>query len=483
MNPIAFTRHPILTVLLALTVFSGCASVGPNYEPPDVSVPTKFDPRLPADTAVDAQAPLPGSWWELLGDKTLAELIRQAATRNLDIRIAQTRLLESRAGRKAAKAAQLPSVGAGGTVSTQQASENSPFIPNIPPQFGGTEPRTDLFQAGFDAAWEIDIFGGVRRSVEAAEARYQAAEAGRNEVLRVVLAEVALNYVEMRGLQKRKQVIEKNIRVQQDTLDFTRNQLAAGLGNELAVTQARSQLLTTKSFLPGIDAAIQLRIFQIAALLGEHPGERMDQLMVYQPLPQIPDKLFADIPSETLRRRPDIIRAERQLAAETANIGVATADLFPRFALFGGFGSETAEVDTFFDSESVTWSIGPSFRWAIFQGGRIRANIEAQSARSERALAEYEKAILTALQDVNSALVSHGYERETAANLYAAVNETENSLKLSRTLYEEGLSDFLSVLNAESLLVLVEDQYAASQTNEWTSLIRLYKALGGGWQG
>ncbi len=470
-----------LTVLFSLMLV-GCAAVGPDYVAPETSVPEKFEPLLPERVTTDDQINLPGTWWELLGDDTLVELINKAAQQNLDIRIAQSRLRESRAGRRAAEAGQFPALGGAGVVSTQQQSENSPFFADIPPQFGGNDAQTDLFQAGFDASWEIDIFGGVRRSVEAAEARYQAAEAGRNEVLRVVLAEVALNYAELRGLQKRKLVLENNIRVQQETLNFTRNRLESGLGTELEVSQASSQLLTTRSALPGIQAAIKLRIFQIANLLGEQPQSRVEQLMVYTPLPQIPDSLFSDVPSEVLRRRPDIMRAERQLAAETADIGVATADLFPKFSLFGGFGVESANVDTLFSSDSIAWSIGPSFSWAIFQGGRIRANIEAQSAQSERALAEYEKTVLNVLQDVNSALVSHSYERETASNLLAAARETRNSLDLSMTLYDEGLSDFLSVLNAEALLLLVEDRYTSSQTSEWTSLIRLYKALGGGWQ-
>ncbi len=476
-------KHLRILALFSTLILGGCAAVGPEYTPPVTSTPDKFNPLLPESVVVDNQANLPGTWWELLGDETLAGLIRQAASQNLDIRIAQSRLRESRAGRRAAQAGQLPSVSAGGVISTQQQSENSPFFPDIPPQFGGTDSESDLFQTGFDASWEIDIFGGIRRSVEAAEARYQAAEAGRNEVLRVVLAEVALNYVELRGLQKRQKVIENNIRVQQETLEFTQNRLNSGLGTELDVSQARSQLLTTKSSLPGIQSTIQLRIFQIGNLLGEHPEKRLTQLLVYKPLPQIPDSLFTDIPSEVLRRRPDIMLAERLLAAETADIGVATADLFPKFSLFGGFGVETAEFDTLFNSDSIAWSIGPSFSWAIFQGGRIWANIEAQSAQSERALAEYEKTVLNVLRDVNSALVAHSYERETALNLFAAVDETRNSLNLSMTLYEEGLSDFLSVLNAEALLLLVEDRYTTSQTSEWTSLIRLYKALGGGWQG
>lgn len=456
--------------------------MGPDYTTPLIAAPDKFDPMMPENISVDGEAELPDSWWDLLGDETLAELIQQASRQNLDIRIAKSRLRESRAGRRAAEAGQLPSINGSGTAQSQQQSENSPFYANIPSQFGGSDPQIDLFKSGFDASWEIDIFGGVRRSIEAAEARYQAAEAGLNEVLRVVLAEVALNYAELRGLQKRKRVIENNIRVQQETLDFTRNRLKTGLGTELEVAQANSQLLTTKSTLPGIQRDIQLRIYQIATLLGEQPEERQNQLLSYKALPVIPDSLFSDIPSQVLRRRPDISRAERQLAAETADIGVATADLFPKFSLFGGFGLESEEVETFFESDSIAWSIGPSFSWAIFQGGRIRANIEQQSAQSERALAEYEQTVLNVLQEVNSSFVAHGYERETAVNLLAAVDETKKSLSLSKTLYEEGLTDFLSVLNAEALLILVEDRYTASQTNEWTSLIRLYKALGGGWQ-
>ncbi len=285
----------------------------------------------------------------------------------------------------------------------------------------------------------------------------------------------------MRGLQRRKAVLERNIRVQQDTLAFTRNRLASGLGAALEVSQARAQLLATEAALPGIDAGIQLRLFQINTLLGEHPGDRRTALMVHKALPALPDALFSDIPSEVVRRRPDVRSAERRLAAEIADIGVATADLFPKFSLLGGIGLASASDGDLFESASRFWRLGPSMRWSLFQGGRIRANIEAQKAQSEASLAQYEKTVLTVLQEVTSALVDHGHERKTAASLKTAMAESQRSVDLSTALYQEGLSDILTVLNTESRLLTVEDEYARSLTREWTSLIRLYKALGGGW--
>lgn len=472
-------RNTTLVVILVCILLSSCAPVGPDYSPPQIAIPDTFQPVLPEETSRTA---IPGSWWELLGDDTLAELIKHAAIANLDIRVAKERLRESRAGRKLARAGFFPSIGAGGTVRTQQQSENSPSTPKFPPGFPQADTKSDLYRVGFDASWEIDIFGGVRRSVEAAEARVDSVESTHNDIIRVVLAEVALNYIELRGLQQRKKVLLKNLRVQKDTFEFTRNLLITGLGTELEVSQARAQLLSTEAELPGLEASIQLRIFQINNLLGEQPGSRNQQLMVYKPLPDIPEAMFTDIPSQVLRRRPDVKAAERSLAAEVADIGIATADLFPRVSLLGGFGGESASMDNLVSNGSGFWSIGPSFNWPLFQGGRIRANIEAQSAQSAAALLIYEKTVLAVLQEVNTALVEHAYERKTSKSLRSAINETRNSVQLSTTLYQEGLSDILTVLNAEALLLSVEEKFVSSQTREWTSLIRLYKALGGGWQ-
>lgn len=475
-------KMSLFALSLGFCLFGAACTVGPDYTTPKSTLPETFNPPLPTEAQLDQPGPLPETWWELLNDPTLTDLIQSARKANLDIRIAQARLQESRAGRKAAQAGFYPTVGLGATVRRQRQSENSPSTPQFPPGFPEVVPESTLYQIGFDAAWEIDIFGGTRRAAEAADARVELAQAGRDEVLRIVLAEVVLNYVELRGLQKRKAVLQRNIQVQRDTLLFTENRLSAGLGTELDVSQARAQLISTEATLPRIQAGVQFRIFQIAALLGEEPRARLEQLTPYAALQPIPEQLFNDIPSEVLRRRPDVQLAERRLAAEVADIGVATADLFPRFALLGGGGWESAASQTLLTRPSGFGAIGPSVNWPLFQGGRIRANIAAQQAQSEAALADYEKAILKVLQEVNNALVDHGHERATAQLLRAALKASQDSVKLSTTLYQEGLSDILTVLNTESLLLRVEDEYAQTQTREWTSLIRLYKALGGGWQ-
>lgn len=474
------TSQAIFGAGLILLMVSGC-TVGPDYTPPALETPKEFNAHLPADDRPDPAAPLPASWWTLLGDEALTGLIRKAAQANLDIRIAQARLQESRAAGRVAKAGYSPTIGTYGAASVQRQSENSPSFPKLPAPFPGTDPESDLYRAGFDTAWEIDLFGHVTRSVEAADARLAVAQAGRDDVVRVVLAEVALNYVELRGLQKRKAVLERNIRVQKDTLAFTRNRLDAGLGSELEVSQARAQMLSTKAALPGIEAGLRLRLFQITTLLGAHPGQSLQGLLAYQELPQVPDQFFADIPSEVLRRRPDIKAAEKVLAAETADIGVATADLFPRISLLGGFGWESGASSSLLDTASRTWRLGPSIQWPLFRGGRIRANIDVQTAQAEAALARYEKAVLGVFQEVSTALADHSHERQTARSLKAAIAQSRKSVELSTALYQQGLSDILTVLNTEALLLRVEDEYALSQTREWTSLIRLYKALGGGW--
>ena len=460
-----------LSVLFLLT----SCTVGPDYLAPDLSPSQTFIAAQNADTSSVVVTESLGQWWELLGDEILSELIETAVDANHDIQIAQARLLESRAGKRAARADSLPSITAHGMNTSQSQSQNSP-------SYAGGDRETDLFKLGFDASWEIDIFGGVRQSVKAAEARENAAEASLNDVVRTIMAEVALNYIELRGFQQRKEVYQKNIDVQQRTYTFTRNRLISGLGTELEVSQANAQLLSNKAVIPGIEASIRLRILQICTLIGVRPEQRYDQLLTYRSLPQIPEKIFTTTPSDVLRQRPDIKLAERQLAAEVADIGVATAELFPRFSIFGGFGGESGSSGNLLDSSSRFWSIGPSFRWSLFQGGKVKASIKVQEAQADAALSRYEKTVLSVLQEVNGALVEHGYERQTALSLDMARKESKTSVQLSTTLYKEGLTDILTVLNTELLLLQLEDEYAISLTREWTSLIRLYKALGGGWE-
>jgi multidrug efflux system outer membrane protein len=342
--------------------------------------------------------------------------------------------------------------------------------------------QMNLFQAGFDATWELDIFGGIRRAVEAADADLEAAEASRRDVLVTLLSEVALNYVNLRGAQRRLAIAYENIAAQQDTVNLTRQRFEAGFTNELDVAQAESQLATTQSQVPVLETALRQAMYQLSVLLALPPAALVAELEQAAPIPTSPPEIPIGVPADVLRRRPDIRVAERQLASATAQIGVATADLFPKFSLTGSFGTQTRDMRHFLDARSLFWSAGPAVSWPIFQGGAIVANIRVQGARQEQALATYEKTVLTALQDVENALVSYGNEKVRHAVLAEAVRASQKATDLSNELYGRGLTPFLNVLESQRTLYAVQDQLIQSETTAITDLIALYKALGGGWE-
>jgi NodT family efflux transporter outer membrane factor (OMF) lipoprotein len=343
--------------------------------------------------------------------------------------------------------------------------------------------QLNLFQLGFDATWELDIFGGVRRAVEAADADVAAAEETRRDVLVTLLSEVALNYVQLRGAQRRLTIASENIAAQQDTLELTRVRFQAGFTNELDVTQAQAQLATTQSQVPLLQTAIRQAIYQLSVLVGQPPGALVAELEQAAPIPSTPPDVPIGLPSDLLRRRPDIRVAERQLASATAQIGVATADLFPKFSLTGSFGTQTSNFRHFLDAKSLFWSIGPAVSWPIGDAGRIRANIAVQNARQEEALDTYEKTVLTAFQDVESALIAYENEKARHQALIGAVASNQKSTDLSNELYSRGLTAFLNVLVSQQALYVSQDQLVQSETAALTDLIALYKALGGGWEG
>lgn len=342
--------------------------------------------------------------------------------------------------------------------------------------------QLNLFQAGFDAAWELDIFGGVRRSIEAAEYDLAASEETRRGVLVTLLSEVALDYVQLRGSQRRLAIAHENIAAQQDSVDLTQARYQAGFTNELDVTQARAQLASTQSQVPLLVTAIRQSIYQLSVLLGQPPGALVADLEETAPIPAAPPDLPLGLPSELLRRRPDIRVAERQLAGATARIGVAMADLFPKFSLTGSFGTQVSDMRHFLDAKSLTRSIGPAVSWPIFDAGRIRANVEVQNARQEEALITYEQTVLTAFQDVEVALVAYMNEKIRHQSLTESVAESQKATDLSNELYSRGLTPFLNVLVSQQALYASEDQLVQSETMAATNLISLYKALGGGWE-
>ncbi len=454
-------------------LLAGCA-VGPDYQSPEFDEATPFA----AASSAASEESFPLDWWGQINDPVLQDLLRVAAEQNLDLKIAAARLREARAGVQAAGAANLPRLGAGGTATRQRLSENSPTLPPLPP--GAAFPlQTDVYQAGFDAGWEIDLFGGNRRASEAATARFQAAVASVDDALDTVLAEVALNYVELRSLQQRAANVRRSIELQAETLKLVESLRDAGLAGDLEVSQARAQWLATQASLPGLIAGVDQRTFQIDVLLGTAPGTSLNLRDNNPTLPELPAEAFFRLPADVLRQRPDVRAIERTLAAETAEIGQAWSDLLPKFSLTGGFAVESGESNDLFTTASRTWSFGPGVQWAIFEGGRIRANIAAQTAQADGARATYEQVVLRALQEVDSAWVAHHQERQTAAHLTATVTEQQRTLELANTLYREGLSPLRDVLDAEARLIVAQNQLVESTARTWTTFIRLYKAMGG----
>jgi NodT family efflux transporter outer membrane factor (OMF) lipoprotein len=444
------------------------------WEEPTVTQPAE-------ESQVVSEAPLV-EWWESLDDPQLVRFIELAVQNNYDLRIAVARVREVRAFRKNTAAGLYPRIAIATNYSRQRGSENA-FGPNPKlAEAGLGDLEGNVFQAGFDAGWELDIFGGTRRAVEAADARLEAAIENRRDVLVTITAEVAIIYLELRGNQRRLAVAENNIRIQKDTLDFVEKRYRTGLGSELAVVQARSQLRATESFVPTLKAAIRSGAYQLAVLTGQMPGEALTQLQTTEPLPLPPKLVPVGLPSELLLRRPDLRRAEKQLAAATADIGAARADLFPRFFLTGRYGFDSASLSDLFTWSSLAWSFGPTVRWPVFRGGRIRANIEASEARNNAAVARYERTLISALAEVESALAGYVEVQEERRKLAESVQASARAVELAKSLYELGLSDFLTVLDADGRLTLVEDRLVVSETTLVTRLIQVYKALGGGWE-
>jgi NodT family efflux transporter outer membrane factor (OMF) lipoprotein len=473
-------RRSGVALLLAAAglALSGC-KVGPDYARPETAAPAAFSSQAEPTTAssVAPAASIDPAWWTTLNDPTLSSLIDRALAANLDLRKAAERIVEARAARGIVAAAGLPTVDAGANYSRNRESENTRAG-----NFGGTDSAGyDRYSVGLDAGWEIDVFGGIARSVEAAEGDIQALEENRRDVQVMLVSEVARNYVDVRGFQQRIIATERNIATQTDTLALTDSRFKAGLTSELDVVQAKAQLETTRASLPPLEESMRAAIHRLGVLIGREPGSVIEELAAAGPIPAAPAQVPIGLPSELVARRPDIRRAERELAAQTARIGVATSDLFPKFSLTGSFGLVSAQIGTLPDGDSRFWSIGPALRWPIFQGGRIRANIQVQESRARQALIGYEQTVLVAFEDVENALVSFSRAQARRASLAEAVAANQRAVELSDQLYRAGLADFQRVLTSQQALAASEEQLVASDQSVVQALIRLYKALGGGW--
>ena len=473
----------IYSAMGVLCFFAAGCSVGPDYRRPETAAPAVWQEAQ--QTGIDTQAGELAEWWKEFRDPVLDGLAERAVKNNLDLRIAEARVREERASLAATSAGLWPTLDVSGSYSRNRASQNavgSPTQGAIAAPIGGRQLEQNFFKTGFDSSWEIDVFGGTRRQIEAAEAILQASVEERRGVLVTLLGDVARNYIDLRGLQRRLAVAQENLRAQQDTLGLTKVRFDAGLASDFEVAQSEGQVNTTAAQIPALQSALKQAAYRVDVLLGTQPGTSWDELAKVAPIPALPPQAHVGLPADLLRRRPDIRSAERQLAAATAQVGAATADLYPRFSLLGNIGLQSVSASDWFSAQSRFWSIGPTISWPVFDAGRIRATIEIRNAQQEQALRQYEKSVLTAFEDVENALVNYGNEQTRYRSLLEAAAANRRALQMANDLYIQGLVPFLNVLDAQRTLYATESDLAQSEANMASNLVALYKALGGGWE-
>jgi NodT family efflux transporter outer membrane factor (OMF) lipoprotein len=461
---------PRALVAFTILFLAGCATVGPDYIPPRTTSPAAWNTPLHGGITVSTDPRNLAAWWTTLNDPELSRLVDRAVAGNLDLKKASARIREARARRGLSKAGLYPTLDASGSASRNRGSADM-----------GPVATTDLFSAGLDASWEVDLFGGIRRSMEAADADLQAAGEDLHDTLVSLLAEVGLNYVDLRTAQARLSVTETSLTSLEETHRLAQWRAQAGIGDELAVQQARYNLESARSQIPTLQSAIVEAQNRLAVLLGEAPGAVHAELSKPEPVPSLPPEVVIGVPANLIRQRPDVRRAERQLAAQTARIGVATAELYPKLTLSGAIGLQALTFGGLFNSANATSSGSSGLTWRVFDAGAIRKNIEIQSALQEQSLIAYESAVLAALEEAENAILAYAQEQRRRQSLTEAVRSAQAAAELAEIKYRAGLIDFTTVLEAERSLLGFRDQLAQSDGAIVTNLVKLYKALGGGW--
>lgn len=463
-------RSSLFAALAALA--ASCGTVGRDYQAPVPDVPAAF--REAGSGGLQPQADGLTAWWRHLHDPVLDSLIQRAVHDGLDLKAAMARVDEARALRGVAAAELWPRLDAQAGYRRLGQSENTPL--------GAFATNYDQYTAGFDASWEVDLWGRVRRSVEAADADLGASLETARAAAVTVIAETAANYVELRALQQRLAIARDNQTLQQQTLELVRSRLESGLVGERDVAQARSNLAATRARVPSLEIALRAAENRLTVLLGLAPGALADELRTVQPVPLPPATIAVGVPADAVRRRPDVRAAERALAAETSRIGVAEGDLYPRLSLLGSVGLESDHASNLLDARSSVFSIGPSIAWNLFDKGRVRRRVEAQDARARQALVQWQQAVLRALEEAENAMAAFVREQTRRDQLAESATEARRAVALAEAQYREGLTDFQNVLDSERALTELEDQQAQSGAAVTKDLIGVYKALGGGWE-
>jgi len=473
------SRIPLLTPLTLALALAGCAAVGPDYKKPATALDATF---IAAGASAANSQPVAAdiaSFWRGFGDAKLTALIDRGLAANGDVRIAAARLQEARANLDEADAAQRPGLGI--DTSAQRA------IRPITQQPGASRSaRTgNTYDASFVANWELDLFGRLRRGSEAATAQVEAGQAGVGAAQTAVAAEVARNYLELRGLQERLRVTEESLVNQRDALRITQARFDNGRGTQLDLARARGLVASTEAALPSLQNAIERSVFRLATLTAQAPRALLAELSAPAPLPTLPVTDLAALPAGTpeqwLQRRPDLIAAERQLAAATAGIGIAKSELYPRLSLSGLLGLNAATISNLGKSESARYTLGAGLTWTPFDLGSIRSRIRASEARQQQSLANFEQSVALALEETEGAFSSYTRTAQRAAKLDEATRAADEAASLARKRYEAGLTDFLAVLDAEREVLANRDQQVQAQVGTATALVAVYRALGGGW--
>ena len=488
-------HHRFLAFLPLL--LGGCTTLGPNFSAPDWSGPGGwFGAHKPsAPISVTVEEPIDPNWWTLFKDKTLTELAQRVANENIDVAIAALRIEQSRAQYDNAMAAGIPTIHGNASYARQKASNVGTFA-NAPNPLGasgtvGSNPGAlgsrkinpfDVFQIGFDASWEIDLWGKIRRSVESASATTEASEEARRGVLLTSLAEVGRDYIILRGVQTQLRIARDNVRIATDSLKLTQQRAAGGVTTGLDVANASAQLSTTLAQIPSLEQQEGQLINALSLLLGMPPNGLRAELQTPHTVPPVPPRVPVGVPSELARRRPDVREAEARLHAATANIGVAKAAFYPSVTLSGSAGVQSINLGKLFSYNARQYAIGPTLSVPIFEGGRLKAELHLIEAQQKEAALAYQQTVLRALHEVDNALTAYRSEQSRRLQLTNAVTENHRALELARARYAQGVTDFLTVLDAQRTLLVNELLLSDSTTTVSGNLVVLYKALGGGWQ-
>lgn len=461
-------------------LLAGCM-VGPDYVPPSKVMPPAYSELTGAEaTGADATGRADAAWWNTFDDQRLVSLVERAIAANQRIEVAEARVRQARSAREIARARLYPRLSVGASALRFRGSEAAVGIP-------GADLDGNLFQLGFDAEWVIDIFGGNRRLLESATADEQAVDARRRGVVLMVAAEAARSYVELRGAQRELAVALSTLADQRETLAVTQDRHATGLASELEVLRARTEVEATAAEVPPIEQATREYVHALSTLLSLEPTALSAELATPTSIPSVPSTIAVGVPSDLLRRRPDVQAAERRIASSTAMVGVAIAELFPRFVLGASAGLASRKTSDLFNGNTTGASSdyflsGPAINWTLFDGGRRRAAIESSEAEVAAAKALYEETVLTAFREVESALVAVDRSRARVADIERLAVSAREALTIAQGDYRNGLLDQLTVLDAQRQASRADMQLAQAQVALTVNAIRLYKALGGGWE-